>query len=250
MSKRKRNPSEPLTKQHGNYSRNGPLRYYIIRPHYKPILLPPCKRPVKARTKVRVTLTLILSRSKGISKHRRRTNGRLTSSLNYSFASDRVSRMLCFICPKIGTRWYRQRCTIGTSFKQSREQRTTRPAQQTKDITPLTNRDIENGLASTGHPPTLVGAEDGTVEASEDEVVIETQIPNHIQTGVSSAQSRMIASETMTQLHKNQTAVSLAGQQTTGGTSAPKIQLRSSQHQHTREKPEGRCRSRNTDPSR
>jgi hypothetical protein len=35
------------------------------------------------------------------------------------------------------------------------------------------------------------------VEASEDEVVIETQIPNHIQTGVNSAQSRMIASETM-----------------------------------------------------
>ena len=49
-----------------------------------------------------------------------------------------------------------------------------------------------------GHPPTLVGAEDGTVEASEDEVVIETQISNHIQTGVSSARNRMIASETMT----------------------------------------------------
>src|SRR4051794_22886699 len=116
MSKRRRNPSEPLTKRHGNYSRNGLLRYYTIRPHYKPTSLPLYKRPGKVRIKVQAILIPTSSRSKDISKHRRRINGHLTSSLSYSFASDHVSRMLCFICLKIGTRWYRQRCTIGTSF--------------------------------------------------------------------------------------------------------------------------------------
>jgi hypothetical protein len=49
------------------------------------------------------------------------------------------------------------------------------------------------------------------VEASEDEVVTETQTLKYIQTGVNSAQSRMITSETIIQLHKNHTAVSPAG---------------------------------------
>ena len=216
MSKKRRNPSEPLTKRHGAYSRNGLLHCYITRLHYKPISRPPYKRPGKGRIKVRAILTPTFSRSNGISKHRRRTNGHLTFSLSYSFASDHVFKMLCFIYQKIGTKWYRQRCTTRTSFKQSREQKTTYPAQQTKDITPRINRDIENGLTLTVHPLTLVGAGGGTVEASEDEVVTETQIINHIQTGVNSTQNHTVASEATAQHHQRKIVALPADQQITG----------------------------------
>jgi regulator of extracellular matrix RemA (YlzA/DUF370 family) len=66
------------------------------------------------------------------------------------------------------------------------------------------------------HPLTLDGAGGGTVEASEDEATVGTQIINHILTDENSTQNRRIAPETIAQRHLKNIVVLTAVQPSIG----------------------------------